>query len=102
MIFSTRDHAQHASALGALFNTALKAKCPDAAAIHITVWRENVRSYQVWMSDCESFEVFLDADDSLRTGNSDERRVDLLMEMVEAHLAGRSTVEMKAARASPF
>ena len=36
-----------------------------------------------------TFKVFLDTDDSLISGDSDERPVRLLMEKVEAYLAGR-------------
>jgi hypothetical protein len=89
-----RNHAEHAAALGALLNAALKAEIPGAAAIHPSDWRENLRTYQVQIPGRETFEVFLGADDSLITGNSDERRVDLLLKKVEAHLAGRSTIEL--------
>jgi hypothetical protein len=71
-----------------LLDTALKAKMPDAAVTHPVANRENLRTYQVWIPDREPFEVFLDADDSLITGNSDERRVSRLMEKIAARLTG--------------
>jgi hypothetical protein len=89
VIFSTQNHAEHAAALGALLDTALKAKMPGAAATHPSAWRENLRTYEVWIPGREPFEVFLDADGSLITGNSDERRVDLLMEKIVARLVSR-------------
>ncbi len=86
VIFSSQNHAEHAAALGERLNTALKAKIPGAASSHPVTHRENLRTYRVWIPDREPFEVFLDADDSLITGDSDERRVDLLMEKIAARL----------------
>jgi hypothetical protein len=52
-----------------------------------------LRTFQVSIPNLDPFEVFLDAGDSLVAGDSDERRVDLLMKKVEAHLADHSTGE---------
>jgi hypothetical protein len=89
VIFSTQNHSEHAAALGALLDTALKARVPDATVAHPVTHRENLRTYQVWIPGWEPFEVSLDADDSLVTGNSDERRVSLLMEKITARLESR-------------
>jgi hypothetical protein len=89
MIFSTQNHAEHAAALGALLNAALSAKIPGATCAHSVTYRENLRTYQVWIPGREPFEVSLGADDSLTAGNSDERRVDLLMEKIAASLVSR-------------
>lgn len=89
VIISTRNHAEHAAALGALLNAALKAKIPGAAAIHPSGWRENLRTYQVQIPGGEPLEVFLDADDSLITGDSDRHRVDRLMVKIAARLVSR-------------
>lgn len=89
MIFSTQNHAEHAARLGVLLDKALKANMSDADATHPSTYRENLRTYHVWIPNRERFEVSLDANDSLITGNSDERRVDLLMEKIAVSLATR-------------
>jgi hypothetical protein len=86
---NSNNHAEHAVALGASFDADLKAKIPGAASC--SSFRLEGKLADVPRSMIpgrETFEVSLDADDSLITGDSDKRRVDLLMEKVEAHLAG--------------
>jgi hypothetical protein len=78
----SKHQAKEAAMLGDLLNEALKSTIPGAAAIHPSGLRENLRTYQVQIPGRDMFEVFLDADDSLLTGDSDKRRVDRLMEKI--------------------
>jgi hypothetical protein len=86
VIFSNQNHAGHAARLGVLLDSALNAQMPGTAGTHSSTYRENLRTYQVWIPGREPFEVFLDADDSLLTGGSDERRVESLMKKIAARL----------------
>lgn len=84
MTFS--NNAQKAAALGVLLDAALKSKYPEGWAKHPDTWREPFQTYLVYIPDHDPFEVFLDAGDATVTDNSDQRRVDRLMEKIAERL----------------
>lgn len=71
----------------------IRASSYETLTGYAATYRENLRTFQVSIPNLDPFEVFLDAGDSLVAGDSDERRVDLLMKKVEAQLADHSTGE---------
>jgi hypothetical protein len=76
------NHSENAAALGVSLDTVVKAKYPGGWAKHPDTAREHLQTYLIYIPECDPFEVFLDADDALVTDNSDQRRLDRLMEKI--------------------
>jgi hypothetical protein len=76
------NHSENAAALGVSLDTVVKAKYPGAWAKHPDTAREHLQTYLIYIPEGDPFEVFLDADDALVTENSDQRRLDRLMEKI--------------------
>jgi hypothetical protein len=86
MYFSQANNAETAAALGVLLDAAVNANYPGGRAKHPATKRDYFPTFLVSIPGTELFEVFLDAGDALVTDNSNQRRVNRLMEKIAERL----------------